>query len=144
MKRNKIIAITILVAVIIVGVILAVVFGSAKKQTNTPTTTPEQTTVTETTTADPNAGKVISKLTGEYVKKSIANKRPVALMYNNIINAIPHSGLYNADVCYEAPVEGSITRIMGIFENYSKLKKMGSVRSCRIYYCAFANEWYAI
>ena len=104
MKRNKIIAITILVAVIIVGVILAVVFGSAKKQTNTPTTTPEQTTVTETTTADPNAGKVISKLTGEYVKKSIANKRPVALMYNNIINAIPHSGLYNADVCYEAPV----------------------------------------
>ena len=31
MKRNKIIAITILVAVIIVGVILAVVFGSAKK-----------------------------------------------------------------------------------------------------------------
>ena len=39
MKRNKIIAITILVAVIIVGVILAVVFGSAKKQTNTPTTT---------------------------------------------------------------------------------------------------------
>ena len=177
MKRNKIIAITILVAVIIVGVILAVVFGSAKKQTNTPTTTPEQTTVTETTTADPNAGKVISKLTGEYVKKSIANKRPVALMYNNIpaagghpgrkdhrpdrqgvrpagaadeespagvINAIPHSGLYNADVCYEAPVEGSITRIMGIFENYSKLKKMGSVRSCRIYYCAFANEWDAI
>ena len=99
MKRNKIIAITILVAVIIIGVILAVVFGSAKKQTNTPTTTPEQTTtVTETTTADPNAGKVISKLTGEYVKKSIANKRPVALMYNNIINAIPHSGLYNADV----------------------------------------------
>lgn len=144
MKRNKIIAITILVAVIIVGVILAVVFGSAKKQTNTPTTTPEQTTVTETTTADPNAGKVISKLTGEYVNKSIANKRPVALMYNNIINAIPHSGLYNADVCYEAPVEGSITRIMGIFENYSKLKKMGSVRSCRIYYCAFANEWDAI
>ena len=65
-------------------------------------------------------------------------------MYNNIINAIPHSGLYNADVCYEAPVEGSITRIMGIFENYSKLKKMGSVRSCRIYYCAFANEWDAI
>ena len=124
MKRNKIIAITILVAVIIIGVILAVVFGSAKKQTNMPTTTPEQTTtVTETTTADPNAGKVISKLTGEYVKKSIANKRPVALMYNNIINAIPHSGLYNADVCYEAPVEGSITELWAFLKIIQNSRK---------------------
>ena len=32
MKRNKIIAIAILVAVIIIGVILAVVFGSAKSR----------------------------------------------------------------------------------------------------------------
>ena len=65
-------------------------------------------------------------------------------MYNNIINAIPHSGISNASILYEAPVEGAITRIMGIFENYDKLEKMGSVRSCRIYYCSFALEWDAI
>ena len=61
-------------------------------------------------------------------------------MYNNIINAIPHSGLSNASVCYEAPVEGCITRIMGIFENYDDVKKIGSIRSCRIYYC-YSGFW---
>ena len=43
-----------------------------------------------------------------------------------------------------APVEGSITRLMALFENYGKLKKIGSVRSCRLYYCYFALEWDAI
>ena len=65
-------------------------------------------------------------------------------MYNNIINAIPHSGIDNAGIVYEAPVEGSITRLMALFENYGKLKKIGSVRSCRLYYCYFALEWDAI
>lgn len=145
MKLNKKIVIPIVVcAVIAVAVVFFIAFGSAKKTEKETTQAQTTTNQPETTTKDPNAGKIQSKLTGEYVSKKIANKRPVALMYNNIINAIPHSGLSNADVCYEAPVEGSITRIMGIFENYSKLKKMGSVRSCRIYYCGFANEWDAI
>lgn len=33
---------------------------------------------------------------------------------------------------------------MALFENYGKLKKIGSVRSCRLYYCYFALEWDAI
>ncbi len=145
MGKNKKITIGIAVALAVVAVAAVVcflIFGSAEKKENVLNeTTPAP---TEAVTEDPNAGKVQSRLTGEYVKESKANKRPVALMYNNIINAIPHSGLYNADVCYEAPVEGGLTRIMGIFEDYEDLKKMGSVRSCRIYYCAFANEWDAI
>ncbi|MCI9616939.1 MAG: DUF3048 domain-containing protein [Eubacterium sp.] len=145
MLKNKKIFIGSTIAVVIIAVVAVVcifMFGSEKKKVSRQ----EETTVTETeaVTKDPNAGKVKSRLTGEYTKPSIANKRPVALMYNNIINAIPHSGLYNADVCYEAPVEGAITRIMGIFEDYEKVKKMGSVRSCRIYYCSFANEWDAV
>ena len=143
-KNKKIIIGTSVAAVllIIAVVVFALFFGSEQKKVNK---SEETTTVqTETTTEDPHAGKVQSKLTGEYISPSKANKRPVALMYNNIINAIPHSGLYNADICYEAPVEGGITRIMGIFENYDSIKKMGSVRSCRIYYCSFANEWDAV
>lgn len=145
MGKNKkiIIGAGIAVTITVIAVVVCIlIFGSEKKKESTvsPTTTVE----VETTTADPNAGKTRSKLTGEFIDSKKVNKRPVALMYNNIINAIPHSGLDNADICYEAPVEGSITRIMGIFENYDKVKKMGSVRSCRIYYCAFANEWDAI
>ena len=143
-KNKKIIIGTSIAAVLIaVAVVVCIlVFGSVDKKVNKPK---ETTAVqTEAQTEDPNAGKVKSKLTGEYISAKNADKRPVALMYNNIIDAIPHSGLYNADICYEAPVEGGITRIMGIFENYENIKKMGSVRSCRIYYCSFANEWDAI
>jgi hypothetical protein len=145
MKKKQVIIIATIATIVLAAIIVAciLIFGGEKKK---ETKKAEVTTAVqeETTTKDPNAGKVRSKLTGEYVKPSIAEKRPVALMYNNIYDAIPHSGLYNADICYEAPVEGAITRIMGIFENYSGLKKMGSVRSCRIYYCSFANEWDAI
>lgn len=143
-KNKKIIIGTSIAAVLIaIAVVVCIlVFGSVEKKVEKPTETPE--IQTEAQTNNPNAEKERSKLTGEYVSTDMAEKRPVALMYNNIIDAIPHSGLYNADICYEAPVEGSITRIMGIFENYEKIKKMGSVRSCRIYYCSFANEWDAI
>ena len=119
MLKNKKIFIGSTVAVFIIAIVAVVcifMFGSEKKKEGRQ----EETTVTETevVTEDPNAGKVKSKLTGEYTKPGIANKRPVALMYNNIINAIPHSGLYNADICYEAPVEGAISRFLCIFEYY--------------------------
>lgn len=146
MEKNKKIIIGIASAAVVIAVIAIVacilIFGSEKKVEEQPKTTTAK--EVETTTKDPNEGKAISYLTGEYVSPKIAERRPVAVMYNNIINAIPHSGLSNADVVYEAPVEGCITRLMGIFENYDHLKKMGSIRSSRIYYCYFALEWDAV
>lgn len=95
---------------------------------------------------DPNApeGMAKSYLTGEYVDEAISRQRPVAMMFNNIQAACPQSGIENADVLYEAPVEGGITRLMGIFENYDGLTKIGSVRSARIYFVRFALGWDAI
>lgn len=37
-----------------------------------------------------------------------------------------------------------MTRLMGIFENYEAIPKIGSVRSCRDYYTSYANEFEAI
>lgn len=139
MNKKKLLLIGAAVAVVaIIAVVCVLILGGEEKVEEKPQ---ETTTAVETTTEDPNAGKVKSFLTGEYVSQKRAEKRPVAVMYNNIINAIPHSGLSNAEVVYEAPVEGSITRLMGIFDNYDKLEKMGSIRSSRIYYCYFALEW---
>lgn len=144
-KKKKLLIIGGAVTVVLIAVIVCIIiFAKGEKKIDEEITTVPETTVVETTTADPYAGMERSFLTGEYISEKRASKRPVAVMYNNIINAIPHSGISNADVLYEAPVEGSITRIMGIFDNYSKLKKIGSVRSCRIYYCYFALEWDAI
>ena len=146
MEKNKKIIAGIAGAVALIAIVAVCIFsfGSGKEKRiteNKETTTVAETTTVPETTAQP---KGISMLTGEHISEKLAEKRPVAVMYNNIINAIPHSGIDNAGIVYEAPVEGSITRLMALFENYGKLKKIGSVRSCRLYYCYFALEWDAI
>lgn len=89
-------------------------------------------------------GMVTSWLTGEYVAQEQGRRRPVAVMFNNIIDAVPQTGISRAGVIYEAPVEGGITRLMGIFEDYDGLEKIGSVRSCRDYFIFYATGFDAI
>ncbi|MDO4344415.1 MAG: DUF3048 domain-containing protein [Eubacteriales bacterium] len=89
-------------------------------------------------------GQVHSYLTGKLTSQEIAYTRPMAIMINNIINAMPQAGLSKAEVVYEAPVEGAITRLLAIFEDYSELEKIGPVRSCRDYFIDFAMEFDAL
>ena len=70
----------------------------------------------------------ISSLTGQEVPVSIGRKRPVAIMFNNIIDAIPQYGISKAGVTVEAEVEGLITRIMGIMEDYEGAGRIGPQR----------------
>ena len=88
--------------------------------------------------------QVKSYLTGENVPESIGRRRPVAVMMGNNSSGAPQSGIGHAGVVYEAPVEGNITRLMGILEDYDDLERIGSVRSCRDYYLFYANEFNAI
>lgn len=87
---------------------------------------------------------VKSYLTGRNVPASVGRRRPVAFMMDNVEEACPQSGIGNAGVVYEAPVEGEITRLMAVIENYDGLDKIGAVRSCRDYYIFYANEFDAI
>ncbi|MCR5430377.1 MAG: DUF3048 domain-containing protein [Eubacterium sp.] len=105
---------------------------------------PKATSAVETTTADPYAGQARSFLTGKYIKAEDAKLRPYAVMINNIQTAIPQYSISNADVIYESPVEGSITRMMAIFQKPDKCKRIGSVRSCRIYFAYMSKEWDSI
>ena len=96
---------------------------------------------------DPNAlpeGQMRSFLSGLPVDEKIGNRRPVAIMLNNLKPAQPMSGISYADVVYEYVVEGGITRLMGVFERYDGLEKIGSVRSCREYFVYTALEFDAI
>lgn len=101
------------------------------------------TTMPETEPVNPE-DLMYSYLTGEPVNKAIGNRRPVAIAYNNIKDAVPQTGISRADVVIEAQVEGGITRLLGIMENYDDLEKIGSVRSARPHYIYESLEFDAI
>ena len=124
----------------------SVVEASVVSETDTSSSVLAEPSVLTAEAIDPNApeGMAKSYLTGKYVDEALSRKRPIAVMFNNIKAACPQSGIENADVLYEAPVEGGITRLMGIFENYQDLDKIGSVRSARLYFVRFALGWDAI
>ena len=124
-------------------------------ETAEPDTQTEQSadsTAGETPAADESAeapvtleeGQMRSYLSGLPVDEKIGNRRPIAIMLNNLEAAQPMSGISYADVVYEYVVEGAITRLMGVFENYDDLDKIGSVRSCREYFVYTALEFDAI
>lgn len=67
--------------------------------------------------------------------------RPVEVMVENSPEARPQSGFNQADVIYEAYVEGQITRFMLVYATQLPPEKVGPVRSARIYYLNLAQEW---
>lgn len=78
---------------------------------------------------------VRNPLTGEVLEDPQAvNNRPVAVMLNNIHLAMPQHGVSDADMIFEYPVEGGITRMVGFFQDISDVGTIGSVRSARPYF----------
>lgn len=108
-----------------------------------PTITVTPTPVPPTPTPVNHDNDVKSKLTGLWVPKEVGNKRPYAIMFNNIMYAFPQCGTSEAGILYEALAEGGITRLMGIFEELNE-DRIGSIRSARHYFVSFADEYDAI
>lgn len=68
--------------------------------------------------------------------------RPVGVMIENEIMARPfQQGLSAADIVYEAPTEGNITRFLAIFLKSEYLGKVGPVRSARPYFLDWMKEF---
>ncbi len=87
----------------------------------------------------------INPLTGENnYNESAIGKRPVAVMISNIKAALPQYGIDDADIIYELPVEGGITRLMAVYADYTNVPDVCSVRSCRYYYPILAYGMDAI
>ncbi len=91
----------------------------------------------------PEEGMVRSRITNEWVTEEVNDTRPLAIMTPNTKTASQY-GISNADVVYECNVEGSITRLMWIIQDWKKADRLGNVRSCRDYYVYWAFEWDAL
>ena len=56
----------------------------------------------------------VSPLSGLPIGEEWVNRRPVAIMLNNLKEALPQMGQSQADIIYEVPAEGGITRMLGV------------------------------
>ncbi len=111
-------------------------------QEPSPTAEPETfPVITEREIVD---GKMQSYLTGEWKDEKVANRRPIAVMIPNNAPAMPQYGISKASIIYEAPVEGRITRLMAVFEDFDDLERIGPVRSSRDYFVYVAMGYEAI
>lgn len=86
----------------------------------------------------------VNPLTGLSTEKDLTGNRPVAIMINNIREAMPQIGISSADIIYECTAEGGVTRLMMVVQDYTSLGVIGSVRSAREYFLDFAQNHDAI
>ena len=104
--------------------------------------TAEDTTEEETTEEPTTEGIPVSfynYLTGVDCTEEESRKRPIAVMINNVREAMPNVGIGSAEIVYECVVEGGATRLLMLLKDYESVPVFGSVRSCREYYIDFAQ-----
>lgn len=135
-------------AAVCVCVILIVVAGylivtGKTRRTNEPAViVPVVTNVGTSTTI---TALVPRALDGVMVSSSVANLRPWAFTIDNQVDARPSSGLDQASVVFESPVEGGITRFLAIFDPKTASDvKIGAIRSARPYFVDWATAWHAV
>lgn len=87
-----------------------------------------------------------------YIEKNQGNSQaieeliyPIAVIIDNHLEAWPNYGLSLADIVYEVPVEGGVTRFLAIYIKKNKaVDKIGPVRSARPYLVELAKEYNAL
>lgn len=103
---------------------------------------PVSSVITPATPApDPGPALYQNPLTGIYeLEETARNKRPVAIMINNMdVAQKVQTGLNQADMIYECYVEGGITRLMAVYYDLSKVEKIGTIRSARYTFVQLAE-----
>lgn len=95
----------------------------------------------ESETDNPDCVDCVSYwLNGRLVPLEQAESFPVAVMIDNDPAARPQVALAQADLVYEVPVEGGMTRYLAIYSADLEIEKVGPIRSARSYFVTLAEE----
>jgi len=89
----------------------------------------------------------INPLTGQRTTHDVSRNRPVAISVSNQPGALPTNatnGISQADIVYELLVEGGITRFVALFQDFSNVGVVGSIRSARHYIVEIAEAYDAL
>ena len=100
---------------------------------------------TEAPTEAPTEAKpvYVNPLNGEILEEPFS-QRIFAVSINNLREAVPHSGLNQADLFFETFVNGSIIRGLALFTDPSGLAAIGPVRSNRMVFNDLCQHYDAI
>ncbi|MDF2511430.1 MAG: putative secreted protein, partial [Herbinix sp.] len=144
MKKYAIYVLLFITVIVLIGCKKKSGEGDTDNLDTLPTAAPTKAVeITPTPVVENHDGEMKSYLSGQWVTKEIGTKRPWAIQFNNFKAVSNQSGISQADILYECIVEGGITRLLGIGENYTG-DRFGSVRSSRHYFVSIADEYDAI
>ncbi len=101
----------------------------------------QELTTTLTNSANNNTNSTpqltsIAPLTGTLVSAEDNQRRAWATVVENFPSARPQFGLSSADLVFEAPTEGGVTRFLAIWQS-TLPQRVGPIRSARPYF----NDW---
>lgn len=129
--KSKILVVILVIAIIVLGALLGMKLIGNKEETQTNGNAAEQNSVMTVTLDDKEEEKPKSKYAG--------NERTIAVVIDNVGDAIPQTSLNEAMIVYEAYVEGGLTRFLAIYKN-AKIDTIGPVRSARPVWIDYALE----
>ena len=129
--KIKILVATLIIVVIALGVLLGIKLSMDKKGEIQTSKTDDDSTITVILDDKKEPEKPKSKYDG--------NKRTIAVIIDNVQDAIPQTSLNEAMIVYEAVVEGNLTRFLAIYKD-PKVETIGPSRSARPYFIDYALE----
>lgn len=135
-----------ILALFAASMLLLTACGESGGEVQFPTETPPANTSSQPTPGStpspvPTPGEPegpVNPLTGLPMDEEQINDRPIAVMLNNLKQAMPQLGVSQADIIYEVLAEGGITRMLGLYQSVEDVGLIGSVRSARTYYLELA------
>jgi len=141
MKKGK--SNTSLLLLLCLMLILTVLLAGCKARTlpEEPAAPPEEEeeeTANPAEEQEPEPQGELSPFTGLPVAEIF--NRPYAVLVENLPQARPQSGLSRAEIVYEVPVEGYITRFLALYISPYE-DDIGPVRSARPYFAYIAKEY---
>ncbi len=110
--------------------------GTGRKPVQAATGNTEATSTMEMATST----QVVRALDGVMVAPGMDKLQSFAVMIDNHPDARPQSGLSRANVVYEMPVEGGMTRFMAVFDASTTADMIGPVRSARLYFAELVDS----
>ncbi len=83
-------------------------------------------------------------LSGEWLNEPVTLPRVYGVMVENHLDSWPQSGLEDAFLVIEAPVEARLPRLLAFFSEEQVIDKIGPIRSARPYYLDWNAELDAV